>query len=162
MRQKAKSFLHLLLGALLGLLGFSSCFHIIDGPVEYGQPHIDFKASGKVTDASGKGIEGIRVAIRQHRHYDNTPGVIYDQNDWYDDDTLYTDAAGKYGLRRSITSFDGPHDVTVVFEDVDGEEHGGRFESRTVKPAVEQTQKGDKSWYGGEFTVKADATLKKQ
>ena len=164
MRQKAKSFLHLLLGALLGLLGFSSCeFLNIGGGLDmYGQPHVDFKASGTVTDPSGKGIEGIRVAIRQHRHYDNTPGVIYDQNDWYDDDTLYTDAAGKYGLRRSIISFDGPHDVTVVFEDIDGVEHGGQFESQTVLPEITQTKKGDKGWYSGEFTVNADVTLKKQ
>ena len=50
MRQKARSFLNLLLGALLGLLGFSSCIDIGGGRVEYGQPHADFKASGKVTD----------------------------------------------------------------------------------------------------------------
>lgn len=171
MRQKAASFLHLLLGALLGLLGFSSCGFLdigggkdMYGPplVMYGQPHADFHASGKVTDPSGKGIEGIRVAIRQHRHYDNRPGVIYDQNDWYDDDTLYTDDAGKYELKTSIISFDGPHDVTVVFEDIDGEEHGGRFESQTVKPEIKQSKKGDNSWYGGTFEVKADAKLKKQ
>ena len=164
MRQKAASFLHLLLGALLGLLGFSSCefLNIGGGLVMYGQPHTDFQASGKVTDTAGKGIEGIRVAVRQHRHYDDRPGVIYDRNDWYDDDTLYTDAAGKYELKTSITSFDGPNDVTVVFEDIDGEEHGGRFESQTVKPDIKQTQKGDRSWYGGAFAVQADAKLKKQ
>lgn len=158
MRQKARSFLHLLLGALLGLLGFSSCG--FDAPTMYGEPHADFKAGGKVTDPSGKGIEGIRVAIQRHRHYTNTPSVIYDQNDWYEHDTVYTDAAGRY--EKVTRVFSRPDDVTVVFEDIDGEEHGGQFESQTVQPEITQTKKGDKGWYSGEFTVKADATLKKQ
>ena len=158
MRQKARSFLHLLLGALLGLLGFSSCG--FDAPVMYGEPHADFKAGGKVTDPSGKGIEGIRVAIQRHRHYTNTPSVIYDQNDWYEHDTVYTDAPGRYEKVTRVVS--RPDDVTVVFEDIDGEEHGGQFESQTVQPEITQTKKGDKGWYSGEFTVKADATLKKQ
>ena len=160
MRQKARSFLNLLLGALLGLLGFSSCIDIGGGRVEYGQPHADFKASGKVTDPSGKGIEGIRVAIQRHRHYTNTPSVIYDQNDWYEHDTVYTDAAGRY--EKVTRVFSRPDDVTVVFEDIDGEEHGGQFESQTVLPEITQTKKGDKGWYSGEFTVNADVTLKKQ
>ncbi len=160
MRQKARSFLHLLLGALLGLLGFSSCFHIIDGPVEYGQPHIDFKASGKVTDASGKGIEGIRVAVRQHLHFANSSSVIYDQNDRDFNDTLYTDSSGQYLLDRS--AFSRPDDVTVVFEDIDGEEHGGQFAPKTVTPEIRQTKNGDKHWYGGTYTVEADVTLDKQ
>ena len=158
MRQKARSFLHLLLGALLGLLGFSSCG--FDAPVMYGEPHADFKAGGKVTDPSGKGIEGIRVAIQRHRHYTNTPSVIYDQNDWYEHDTVYTDVAGRY--EKVTRVFSRPDDVTVVFEDIDGEEHGGQFESQTVLPEITQTKKGDKGWYSGEFTVNADVTLKKQ
>ena len=160
MRQKARHFLHLLLGALLGLLGFSSCVHILEGRVEYGQPHIDFRASGKVTDASGKGIEGIRVAVRQHRHYNNTANVIYDQNDWYVDDTLYTDSGGSYLLNRS--AFSRPDDVTVVFEDIDGEEHGGQFAPKTVTPEIQQVKKGDKRWYNGGYAVEADVTLDKQ
>ncbi len=163
MRQKARNLLHWLLGTLLGLLGFSSCefLDIGGGKDMYGQPYADFQASGRVTDRSGKGIEGIRVAIQQHRHYENQPGVvIYDQNDWYDNDTLYTDASGRYEMSSRI--FSRPDDVTVVFEDIDGEGHGGRFESQTVKPEVKQSKEGDKMWYGGAFSVKADAKLKKQ
>ena len=164
MRQRVRHLLHLLLGTLLGWLGFSSCGFINIGNirVEYGSPHINFQASGKVTDASGKGIEGIRVAVRAHRHYENSPGVIYDQNDWYDDDTLYTEADGRYRLIQSITSFTAPDDVTIVFEDVDGDEHGGSFASQTVMPEIKQTGKGNGNWFHGTFSVEADAQLKKQ
>lgn len=157
MKEKARNFLHMLLGALLGLLGFSSCgfIEIGGGLCEYGEPHVDFQASGKVTDASGKGIEGIRVAIQTHRHYQG-----YDVNDWYENDTLYTDSHGEYLLKRN--EFAAPHEVTVVFEDIDGEEHGGQFAPRTVTPEVQQVKQGDKRWYGGGFAVEADAQLDKQ
>ncbi|MBR1576526.1 MAG: radical SAM-associated putative lipoprotein [Bacteroidales bacterium] len=163
MKQKARQLFRWILTSMLGLLGFSGCewLNIGGGMVMYGQPHTDFQASGKVTDRSGNAIEGIRVSIRQHRHYANTPNVIYDQNDWYYDDTLYTDAAGRYELKTGITSFNGPDDVTVVFEDVDGEKNGGVFESQTVTPRVKQTAKA-KDWYGGAYSVEADAQLEKK
>ena len=160
MKQKARHLINLLLGTLLGWLGFSSCEYIGGGLTMYGEPHADFKAAGKVTDKDGKAIEGIRVAIQRHRHYENTPGVIYDQNDWYENDTLYTNENGLYELRRSI--FSKPDDVTLVFEDIDGEEHGGSFVSQTASPEIKQTKKGDKSWYTGAFAVEADVTLEKK
>ena len=144
----------------LGLLGFSSCEWLGIGVCMYGEPHADFKAIGTVTDNSGKPVEGIRVAVQQHRHYENSESVIYDQNDWYDNDTLFTDSNGKYELVRSV--FSAPNRVTIVFEDIDGEENGGEFEKAEVNPKVNQTKKGDKSWYGGAFQVEADARLKKK
>ena len=147
MKAKVNHLFKLILSALLGLLGFSSC-ESLSPSLMYGQPHADFHASGKVTDPSGKGIEGIRVAVRQHGRYRN------------EDDTLYTNSAGQFELLNR--SFDGPTAVTVVFEDIDGEEHGGRFDSQTVKPKIVQTRKGDGQWYGGAFEVEANAELKKQ
>ena len=144
----------------LGLLGFSSCEWLGIGVCMYGEPHADFKAIGTVTDSTGKPVEGIRVAVRQHRHYENSDSVIYDQNDWYDNDTLFTDSNGKYELMRSV--FSAPNRVTIVFEDIDGEENGGEFEKAEANPKVTQTKKGDKSWYGGAFQVEADARLKKK
>ena len=126
----------------------------------YGEPHADFQARGTVSDDNGKPIKGIRVAIRQHRHYENSSSVIYDQNDWYDNDTLYTDDQGAYQLIRS--GFERPHEVKIVFEDIDGEENGGEYLSAEVTPEIAQTKKGDKSWYGGAFEVSADVKLKKK
>ena len=171
MKQKARHFINLLLGTLLGWLGFSSCeFLDIGGGkdmygapvVMYGQPTVQFHAAGKVTDRNGKAIEGIRVAVKVHRHYDNSPGVIYDQNDWYDTDTVYTDAAGKYNSDMRLISFTAPNDATLVFEDVDGPEHGGTFQPETATPTIKQTKKGDGVWYYGDYAVEADASLNKK
>ena len=144
----------------LGLLGFSSCEWLGIGVCMYGEPHADFKAIGTVTDNAGKPVEGIRVAVQQHRHYENSDSVIYDQNDWYDNDTIFTDSNGKYELVRSV--FSAPNRVTVVFEDIDGEENGGEFEKAEANPKVTQTKKGDKNWYSGAFQAEADARLKKK
>ena len=160
MNSKGKSVFKSLAAAALGLLGFSSCGWLGIGVCMYGEPHADFKAIGSVTDQSGKPIEGIRVAVQQHRHYENSESVIYDQNDWYDNDTLFTDSEGKYELVRSV--FSAPNMVTIVFEDIDGEENGGEFEKAEANPKLTQTKKGDKSWYGGAFEAKADAVLKKK
>ena len=133
-----------LLTIILGLLGFASCEPVL----MYGSPHADFKALGTVKDEAGKPVEGIRVAVRQHRHYENV------------DDTLFTDASGAWLLQRSV--FDGPDDVTIVFEDIDGDAHGGEFYPAEAKPEVKRTKKGDRNWYNGAFEAKEDVVLKKK
>ena len=52
--------------------------------------------------------------------------------------------------------------VTVVFEDIDGDANGGEFEKAEATPEVKRTKKGDKSWYGGAFETRADVVLKKK
>ena len=158
------SFWKHLAAAVLGLLGFASCGkeevfndHML---AMYGQPHADFKAMGSVKDEKGKPIEGIRVAIRLHNYHPNTAGVIYDQNHWYDYDTLYTDSKGAFELSKSV--FEGPDDVTIVFEDIDGEEHGGLFKSVEDTPSVKQTVKSKDFWYGGAFEVESNVKMKKK
>ena len=168
MKQKARHLLHLLLGTLLGWLGFSSCEElsgILDpggGMCMYGTPTVGFEAKGKVTDRFGNGIEGVRVAVRQHSYTPNTAGVVYDQNHWYKNDTLYTNASGQYELHTRVTGFTGPDDVTIVFEDVDGAAHGGEYASQTVLPTIKQIEKGDNRWYNGTYSVEADVKLKKK
>ena len=160
MEMKLNRIWKFLASTALGLLGFSSCEWLGIGVCMYGEPHADFKAIGTVTDNAGKPVEGIRVAVQQHRHYENSDSVIYDQNDWYDNDTIFTDSNGKYELVRSV--FSSPNRVTVVFEDIDGEENGGEFEKAEANPKVTQTKKGDKNWYGGAFQAEADVRLKKK
>ena len=160
MNGKVKSIFRSLAATVLGLLGFSSCGWLGIGVCMYGEPHADFKAIGTVKDNTGKPVEGIQVAVRQHRHYENTSSVIYDQNDWFDSDTVFTDSSGSFELTRSV--FDAPNDVTVFFEDIDGEENGGEFEKAEANPEVKRTKKGDKSWYGGAFETRADIVLKKK
>ena len=160
MEVKGKSVFKFLATTMLGLLGFSSCSWLGIGLCMYGEPHADFKAVGTVRDADGKPIEGIRVAISRHRHYENSSSVIYDQNDWYEDDTVFTDSKGAYLMEKTV--FSPPNDVTIVFEDIDGDQHGGEFGKTVEKPAVVQTKKGDKSWYEGAFQVEADTYMVKK
>jgi putative lipoprotein (rSAM/lipoprotein system) len=157
MKMKFNALLTKFFGVMLALLGFASCDRVGIGLDMYGSPHADFKALGAVTDEAGKPVKGIRVAIRQHRHFSS---VGLDRNDWYEDDTLFTDADGRYQLRREIPVV--PEDVTVVFEDIDGEENGGPFQKTEAKPAVIQSKKGDNSWFKGSYEAKADVALKKQ
>lgn len=153
-----------LVTAALSLLGFASCEEIRNGfgfgLCMYGEPHADFKTLGTVTDEDGKPIEGIRVAVTKHDHYENNDNVIYDQNDWYYHDTLYTDSKGEYLLQQSV--FRAPQEVTVVFEDIDGEENGGEFESAEATPELKKVKEGDGNWYIGMFEAQADVTLKKK
>ena len=160
MSMRIKRIWRFLASTVLGLLGFSSCEWLGIGLTMYGEPHADFKAIGTVKDEAGKPVEGIRVAVQQHRHYENSESVIYDQNDWYDNDTLFTDSNGKYELVRSV--FSVPNRVTIVFEDIDGEENGGEFEKTEANPKVTQTKKGDKNWYGGAFQAEADVVMHKE
>ena len=45
-------------GALLALLGFSSCSKIIEVPLEYGTPNATYRISGTVKSKSGDAIGG--------------------------------------------------------------------------------------------------------
>ena len=151
---------NLLLGALLGALGFSSC-NIILSPFmrcEYGQPHADYKLIGKVTDQTGKPVKGIRVIF--HPELERTP----EEDSWYSD-TLYSDASGKFSKDHLKYTWPDITNSYVTFEDIDGEENGGSFKSSELPYAafeVEQTKKGDGSWYSGSFTITADAKLEKE
>lgn len=126
---------------LLGILGFSACDSL--SPAEYGTPHADFKFTGTVTDESGKPVKGIRVT-----------------ND-FTRDTLYTDAEGTFGAYlNGIVVY--PATVETKFEDVDGEENGGEFDTKTLSVTPQQTKKGSGEWYEGEYTVTANVSLEKK
>ena len=147
-----------LLGLLMGLLGFTGCGKIGVFRMEYGCPNADFKLVGDVKDANGKGIEGIRVVFSPHA------GLPEDQQQW-DSDTLYSDARGHFEKERLKHSWpDGAKDAAVKFEDVDGTAHGS-FKTKVLTGSgftVEQTKKGDKHWYSGEYTIQADAVLEEE
>ena len=152
-----------LAAAVLGLLGFSSCGKeeaVEQALAMYGQPHANFRAIGSVKDEKGKPIEGIRVSITRHNYHPNTSGVTWENNNWYGYDVLYTDSKGAYQLNESI--FEGPDNVVIVFEDVDGEDHGGNFESVRTTPSVKQTEKGDGLWYGGAYKVESNVKMNKK
>lgn len=143
------------LGFFMGLLGFAGCGKIGIFRNEYGCPNADFRLVGDVKDAKGKGIEGIRVVFTPN------PEVPEEQQEW-ESDTLYSDARGHFEKERLKHDWpDGAKNATVKFEDVDGSDHGS-FRTKVLESSeltVEQTKKGDKNWYSGEFTIRADAVL---
>ena len=141
-----------LLGALLGILGFSGCNKFGLFRCEYGSPNADFKLVGDVKDANGKGIEGIRVVFR----------AVQNEEETWENDTLYSDAKGHFERERLKHYWpDGAEQASIKFEDVDGNAHGS-FKTKILTHSdftVEQTKKGDKNWYSGEYTISADAVL---
>ena len=147
-----------LLGLLMGLLGFAGCGKLGIFRNEYGCPNADFKLVGDVKDANGKGIEGIRVVFTPY------PDAPEEQQKW-ESDTLYSDAQGHFEKERLKHDWpDGAQKAAVKLEDVDGDAHGS-FKTKILKGSeltVEQTKKGDKHWYSGGYTIRADAVLEEE
>jgi len=127
---------------LMALLGFGavSCVEIgEDVAGEYGCPHVNFSLRARVVDEAGEPIAGIMVRV-----------------DWIEE---YTDEEGEVSVNDSV--FTGSQ-YMVRFEDVDGVENGGEFESLTLDIAekVEQTADGSGSWYDGAFKAElGDVTM---
>ena len=144
-----------LLGALLSITGFSGCGKFGFFRCEYGCPNADFKLVGDVKDAKGKGIEGIRVVFR----------AVQNEEETWENDTLYTDAKGHFERERLKHYWpDGAEQASIKLEDVDGSAHGS-FKTKVLTRSdftVEQTKKGDGSWYSGVYTISANVTLEEE
>ena len=161
MKARILKWYNMILGALLGFLGFSSC-NIFENPFirdMYGQPSANYKLVGSVTDESGKPIKGIQVTF--HPEFS---GTVDEDNSWQTD-TLYSDASGKFS--KDVLKYDWP-DLTnsvVKFRDVDGPDNGGSFKPKDMPVSalkVDQTQKGSGSWFEGYFTITADVKMEKE
>jgi putative lipoprotein (rSAM/lipoprotein system) len=156
MKNGVKQIWKYLAAGIMGLLGFASCGKSLaddsNDSAMYGPPpNADYKVLGTVSDEDGRPIKGIRVSVR----------LKY--SPWSKDveETLYSDDKGAYQLLTR--SLDGLPPVTISFEDVDGEENGGEFESTEVTPEVKRTKDGDGTGsYQGAFEFLADVQLKKK
>ena len=168
MTSKQKSLLSRLCAAVLALLGFASCEKINEIRCEYGTPSMDFKVKGTVTDESSNPIEGIRVIVRTD--FDNRPdprqSYVDDLGRYHQyggDDTLYTDARGRYESQEWKTV--ALASQKVYFDDVDGDAHGGTFLSDSVQirnAPNEQYKKSDGHWYNGGYEYTVDVKLQKK
>ena len=142
---KSKNIFKTLGAAILSLLGFNSCDIIgnIVAPVcEYGCPHADYKIIGTVKDADGNPIPGIQVKS---------------ENFWGDE--IKTAEDGSY----SVVSGGFPTDtIPLTFEDVDGEENGGKFKTKEAEVKLKHTQTGDGKWDNGTYEGSLDVTLEKE
>ena len=148
MKQKLNNLWIAFLGAILSMLGISSCSWL--HREEYGCPHADYKFVGEVNDGE-KPIAGIRTVV-----FNGPMDKKYNAVD-----TSYTDAAGKTERELPISMLSG--DMVIKFEDVDGEENGSWQTETVPRESLELVQTADKDgkWYEGAYTIKAKATLKK-
>ncbi len=159
MKGKINNLFNAATAGLLSLLGFSSCSNTSgDSPCLYGSPTSDYHFKGTVTDEQGTPINGIKV-VTQEKYGDVTLRL----------DSTYTDSNGTYQTADK-TTVNAQGDVTdrklfVGFEDVDGTENGGEFETAQSVGSdisVKQISKGDNGWYKGKFEFTADKKLKKK
>lgn len=157
MKQRINNWAKLLYGFLMTILGFSGCDRIFETTEEYGQPYSEFKLVGEVKSTEGKPIKGIRVIVKPYVDHTSQEVLAWNR------DTLYTDADGKFS--KESLKHTWPNQMkgsTIVFDDIDGPENGGEFESKTLTDkefTVEQMKKGDGNWYDGDFLVTANTTL---
>ena len=75
-------------------------------------------------------------------------------------DTLWTSHAGEYVSRDD--NFANLGSEKLEFEDVDGAENGGEFQSVTVEVPIFKVREGDGNWYMGAYEAGADVTMLKK
>ena len=144
MKAKVLRGINVLLTAILGLFGFSSCFR-----VEYGTPHADFTIEGTVSNEDDEPLQNIQV-VHQGGRKDGA-GTMY----WAGlQDTFYTDADGKF-YRNYASDFPLPYRKLVVNDTT------GVYASDSIDTAVTYSG-GDHHWYSGKGELKADFVLKKK
>jgi len=158
MKQRINNWTKLLYGFLMTILGFSGCD--LDpifgfGRVEYGQPSADFSIVGEVKSSEGKPLKGIRVIVNPERDQDD------EYSKWVQD-TLFTDSEGKFSKEQLKYGWPSKDKFKVTFEDIDGPENGGEFETVALIDeglSIKQVKKGSGNWYEGAYRITADATM---
>ncbi len=102
-------------------------------PVMYGSPSTTYEVKGKVLDADGNPINGIKIVLT---------------DDPYDIAESQSSENGDYKIRH--TTFP-THRLHLTAEDIDGVKNGGEFETQTFELDFSKVEaKGDKdAWYNG-------------
>ena len=117
----------------------------------YGQPilHFSLRLHGKVTDENNNPINGIRVIV------ENKGDVVRD--------TLYTGQTGEYNLKREYDHLYA-EGIICHYDDIDGEENDGDFESVKSFPALTSTEDPDDHflWFDGAYAAEETIVLKKK
>ena len=136
-----------LIVTILASLGiFTSCQapEYGDPVCEYGTPEAEYEITGTVKNKENSHpIENIRII---HQNY-------------YD--TIYTDADGKYAFiyRGNLLN-----NIDLIVEDIDGEDNGGKFESKTVNIKITEDDKvkNGSGWYEGKYVKTQNIELTKE
>ena len=156
MKAKVRHFYEMIVGAILSLLGLSSCGkfeNIAEPAAAYGMPHATFKVTGEVKAAeSGKPIEGIVVKFSRE------PAMEYS----WETSEFKSDKDGKVdGLTSAWPSEEG---IMLTFEDIDGEDNGGLFAPDTLRTKdlqIKFVENPEKGWNKGVYYITFEKKLKK-
>jgi putative lipoprotein (rSAM/lipoprotein system) len=135
----------------LSIIGFTIPMFGCDAPVMYGTPSADYEIKGKVLDADGDPIKGIKVEVQT---YVAGPEPIPIIRKFSLDDGTYDASVQTFPVSK----------LRLVAQDVDGAENGGEFVERTIEldfSKVEAT--GDKgAWYSGKFSIEQNIVLEEK
>ena len=105
---------------------------------EYGTPYVNFSVKARVVDEEGDPIKGIQAQIVKS----------------YVNSKAYSDEKGNILLRTNqLWDID---DVTLRFEDVDGPDNGGWFNTQEFivdEDDIVQTGKPKGDWHEGDFEL---------
>lgn len=126
----------------LGVGAMASC------KVEYGSPHADYEAKGRVTDEEGNPVKGIKVEFVETYGTDSLGNAEYYP---LSDEYVLTGDDGSFGIKSTLYTA-GTDSITVGFIDVDGESNGGEFATKMVKEPLVRIKDG-KDWNEGTFAV---------
>ena len=136
---------------LLAVLGFGSLVGCEQVPVMYGSPSADYEIKGKVLDADGDPIKGIKVEVQT---YVAGPEPIPIIRKFSLDDGTYDASVQTFPVSK----------LRLVAQDVDGAENGGEFAERTIEldfSKVEAT--GDKdAWYNGTKSIEKQIVMQEK
>ena len=156
------------LAGLLSFLGFSSCDLTnpdeYGTPAEYGTPHAEFAISGKVTDAEGNALKGIRVVVPGVDHHQKASSGFFPDNPvitFEINDTLYTKDNGSFEYSYTGFPTNDSINVKMKFEDVS---ENARFETDSTKVTFFSSElKGSKGgWYEGKAEKEINIKLKRK
>ena len=129
---------------LLICLGFKSVVACHGATEEYGTPYAEYEVKGRVSDAEGTPVQGIRVSMGESQSS-------------YLDSVAVTDAEGRFHVIHGTFPF-RDNTFEMQFTDIDGEAGGGLFEEQTVTVQAEMTEEGD-GWDEGDYAVKEDVNV---
>ena len=156
MKAKARHLYELIAGAILSLLGFTSCDKeetIEMRPAEYGMPHATFKVMGNVKVAeNSKPIEGIVVKFSRESEKDRS----------WETAEFKSDKNGK--VDGSTQAWPSEEGIMLTFEDIDGDENGGLFAPDTLRAKdlqIKFVENPEKGWNKGVYYITFDKKLKK-
>lgn len=131
----------------LSILGFTIPMFGCDVPDMYGTPSADYEVKGKVLDADGDPIKGIKVSLMEDPVYNSV--------------STHSIENGEFKVCLRTIPFDK---VQLTAQDIDGAENGGEFEEKTLEldfSKVAYTGESD-GWYHGKKSLEQDIVLEEK